>query len=99
VVALEEAMSCGKLIVLAAQKVAKVNEPSPDDIYTVGTVSAIKQLVRLPDGTIRVVVEGVERPLSWNMYIPTHATWSRLSLCQLWKYTTLNWRLLHVTRA
>jgi ATP-dependent Lon protease len=61
VVALEEAMSCGKLIVLAAQKVAKVNEPSPDDIYTVGTVSAIKQLVRLPDGTIRVVVEGVER--------------------------------------
>jgi ATP-dependent Lon protease len=61
VVALEEAMSCGKLIVLAAQKVAKVNEPSPDDIYTVGTVSEIKQLVRLPDGTIRVVVEGVER--------------------------------------
>ncbi len=61
VAALEEAMSCGKLIVLAAQKVAKVNEPSPDDIYTVGTVSAIKQLVKLPDGTIRVVAEGVER--------------------------------------
>jgi ATP-dependent Lon protease len=61
VAALEEAMSNDRFIVLAAQKLARVNEPVPDDIYSLGTVAEIKQLVRLPDGTIRIVVEGIDR--------------------------------------
>ena len=64
IAALDEAMSGDKLIVLAAQKAARVSNPSPSDIYEMGTVSEIKQLVRLPDGTVRVVVEGRERAYS-----------------------------------
>lgn len=61
VAALDEAMSGEKLILLSAQKAARINEPSPDDIFSLGTIAEIKQLVRLPDGTVRVVVEGMER--------------------------------------
>ena len=61
IAALDEAMSGDRLIILAAQRAARVSDPSPDDIYEMGTVSEIKQLVRLPDGTVRVVVEGKER--------------------------------------
>ena len=56
--ALDEAMAAGKEIFLAAQKNAKTNEPTPEDIFTVGTVGIIKQLLRLPDGTVKVIVEG-----------------------------------------
>jgi ATP-dependent Lon protease len=59
--ALEEAMVHDRLIVLAAQRQAKMNEPNPDDIYTVGTIAEVKQLLKLPDGTIRVLVEGIRR--------------------------------------
>ncbi len=59
--ALEAAMVNERLIVLAAQRQAKVNEPNQDDIYSVGTVAEIKQLLKLPDGTIRVLVEGLYR--------------------------------------
>ena len=61
IAALDEAMSGDRLVLLAAQKAARVNEPSPSDIFEMGTISEIKQLVRLPDGTVRVVVEGRER--------------------------------------
>lgn len=59
--ALEEAMSKQVDIVLAAQKDAKTNNPEPSDIYEVGTVGAIIQLLRLPDGTVKVLVEGKRR--------------------------------------
>ncbi len=59
--ALEEAMINDRLIVLAAQRQAKVNEPNETDIYDVGTLAEIKQLLKLPDGTIRVLVEGLYR--------------------------------------
>lgn len=59
--ALEEAMSKQTDIVLAAQKDAKTNSPEPADIYTIGTVGTIIQLLRLPDGTVKVLVEGKKR--------------------------------------
>lgn len=61
IAALDEAMSGDRLILLVSQRAARISDPSPDDIYEMGTVSEIKQLVRLPDGTIRVVVEGKAR--------------------------------------
>ncbi len=59
--ALEEAMSKQTDIVLAAQRDAKTNNPEPKDIYSVGTVGTIIQLLRLPDGTVKVLVEGKRR--------------------------------------
>ena len=59
--ALEEAMSKQTDIVLAAQKDAKTNSPQPEEIYKVGTVGTIIQLLRLPDGTVKVLVEGKRR--------------------------------------
>lgn len=59
--ALEEAMSKQVDIVLVAQKDAKTNNPSPNEIYEVGTVGTIIQLLRLPDGTVKVLVEGKRR--------------------------------------
>jgi ATP-dependent Lon protease len=59
--ALEQAMGADKEIVLAAQRKAKTNDPTPDDIYPVGTIGQIMQLLRLPDGTVKVLVEGRRR--------------------------------------
>ncbi len=59
--ALEEAMNSDKGILFAAQRSAKANEPSPEDIYSIGTLSTIIQLLRLPDGTVKVLVEGKRR--------------------------------------
>ncbi len=59
--ALEEAMSSRKQIVLAAQRRAQNNNPEEKDIFAVGTLANIIQLLRLPDGTLKVLVEGVQR--------------------------------------
>ncbi len=59
--ALEEALTGDKKIFLATQHDASVDEPRPDEIYQVGTVANIVQSLRLPDGNIKVLVEGVER--------------------------------------
>ncbi len=59
--ALEEAMSQQTEIVLVAQKDAKTNNPKPEDIYKVGTLGSIIQLLRLPDGTVKVLIEGKKR--------------------------------------
>ncbi|MCL2724218.1 MAG: endopeptidase La [Polyangiaceae bacterium] len=59
--ALDAAMAQGKEIFLAAQKNAKTNEPTPDDIFQVGTLGVIMQLLRLPDGTVKVLIEGKRR--------------------------------------
>jgi ATP-dependent Lon protease len=59
--ALEAVMKEDKQILLVAQKNASQDDPSSDDIYRVGTVSTILQLLKLPDGTVKVLVEGVRR--------------------------------------
>src|SRR6185503_8281736 len=61
IAALDEAMARDKEIFLAAQKSAKTNDPTPEDIYAVGTVGTIVQLLRLADGTVKVLVEGRQR--------------------------------------
>lgn len=59
--ALEEAMVQDRLIMLATQKDAQNDKPTADDIFATGTVAEIKQLLKLPGGTIRVLVEGLHR--------------------------------------
>jgi ATP-dependent Lon protease len=59
--ALEKAMVEDKEILLAAQHDETVEDPTKDDIYNVGTVGEIKQLMRLPDGTVKILVEGLRR--------------------------------------
>ena len=59
--ALDRAMEVDKQILLVAQKDAAQDEPGPDDVYRVGTVSTILQLLKLPDGTVKVLVEGGRR--------------------------------------
>ena len=58
---LEEAMADNKEVLLAAQKDAKLNEPKPKDIFAIGTIGTIIQLLRLPDGTVKVLIEGKRR--------------------------------------
>lgn len=59
--ALEAAMESDKQILLVAQKSAADDEPKPDDVYRIGTISSILQLLKLPDGTVKVLVEGNQR--------------------------------------
>ncbi len=59
--ALEQAMEDNKQILLVAQKNAAQDDPTVDDMYRVGTLSTILQLLKLPDGTVKVLVEGVQR--------------------------------------
>ncbi len=59
--ALDTAMAGLKQILLVAQKSAEIDDPDVNDIYQVGTLSTVLQLLKLPDGTIKVLVEGVQR--------------------------------------
>jgi len=59
--ALEQSMEIGKHILLVAQRNASEDDPGPKDIYQVGTVASILQLLKLPDGTVKVLVEGERR--------------------------------------
>jgi ATP-dependent Lon protease len=59
--ALESAMEAGKSIVLVAQKTAAKDEPAADDLYRVGSIANILQMLKLPDGTVKVLVEGTQR--------------------------------------
>ncbi len=61
IAALEAAQAGDRAILLAAQKKAKTNDPQPEDIFGVGTLAAVIQLLRLPDGTVKVLVEGKQR--------------------------------------
>src|SRR6266516_1575109 len=58
---LEAAETAQKSILLAGQKDARVSEPGTDDIYAVGTLSMVVQLLRLPDGTVKALLEGKKR--------------------------------------
>src|SRR5512139_2034749 len=59
--ALEAAMEAGKSIMLVAQKNAAKDEPTAEDIYEIGCVASILQMLKLPDGTVKVLVEGAQR--------------------------------------
>ena len=59
--ALEDVMKDDKQILLATQKDAAQDDPKPEDIYTVGTIGTVLQLLKLPDGTVKVLVEGSRR--------------------------------------
>ncbi len=61
ILAVEHALSTGKEIFLAAQKDAQLDDPREDDIYRVGTIGQVIQVLRLPDGTIKALVEGKQR--------------------------------------
>jgi ATP-dependent Lon protease len=61
VVALDQAMAAGKEILLVAQTRADVDDPSAEDVYEIGTIATILQLLKLPDGTVKVLVEGSQR--------------------------------------
>lgn len=61
IAALEKAMVGDQLIFLAAQKKISIEDPNPDEVYRVGTMAKVKQMMKLPNGTNRVLVEGLER--------------------------------------
>ena len=59
--ALEEAVAKDKMIFLAAQKESRVDDPDADDVYPFGTLGEIMQMIKLPDGTFKVLLEGKSR--------------------------------------
>jgi ATP-dependent Lon protease len=65
--ALDAAMQDNKQILLVAQKSADIDEPTIDDVHEIGTMATILQLLKLPDGTIKVLVEGVQRAAVINL--------------------------------
>ena len=78
--ALEVAMANDKQVLLVAQKNASDDEPGADDLFSIGTIATILQLIRLPDGTVKVLVEGIarammerlmaaENPASWHLVV------------------------------
>src|SRR5688500_6297214 len=73
--ALETAMEAGKSIVLVAQKSAAKDDPGPDDLYRIGRIANILQMLKLPDGTVKVLVEGNQRArLHEIIDVKTHYT-------------------------
>ena len=72
IVALDKAMAAGKRILLLAQKAADLDDPQPSDLYEVGTLATILQLLKLPDGTVKVLVEGSERALVDRINVGDH---------------------------
>jgi ATP-dependent Lon protease len=59
--ALEEAMSMNRLIFIVTQKNIQVEDPTPNDVYNIGTVCEVLQLLKMPDGTLKALVEGINR--------------------------------------
>src|SRR5262245_24836345 len=59
--ALDVAMDTGKHILLVAQKSAAKDDPGAEDLYRIGTVATVLQMLKLPDGTVKVLVEGAHR--------------------------------------
>ena len=64
---LQKAMSDDKSVMLVAQREANTENPSQKDLYEIGTVSTILQLIKLPDGTYKVLVEGIKRARLQNL--------------------------------
>src|SRR6266404_4513936 len=59
--ALDMAMDAGKHILLVAQKSAAKDDPAADDLYPIGSIATVLQMLKLPDGTVKVLVEGTHR--------------------------------------
>ena len=59
--ALNEVMKTNKKIILVTQKNAEIDDPNPEDIYSIGCESKVLQLLKLPDGTVKVLAEGLQR--------------------------------------
>ncbi|MBP6902149.1 MAG: endopeptidase La [Burkholderiaceae bacterium] len=72
--ALEAAMEAGRQIMLVAQKAAGKDEPKPDDMFEIGCISSILQMLKLPDGTVKVLVEGVQRAETREIHDGEHFT-------------------------
>ncbi len=72
IVALNKAMDVGKRILLVAQKAAELDDPQLSDLYEVGTLATILQLLKLPDGTVKVLVEGGDRALIDRFNVEDH---------------------------
>ncbi|MBX5459572.1 MAG: endopeptidase La [Steroidobacteraceae bacterium] len=70
--ALDVAMRADKRIMLVAQKQADVDDPKADDLYRIGTIATILQLLKLPDGTVKVLVEGVDRARIERLHAGEH---------------------------
>jgi len=74
ILALDAAMRGDKLIVLVSQKQADIDDPKAEDLYRVGTVATVLQLLKLPDGTVKVLLEGVERARIERLHINEYCT-------------------------
>ena len=72
IVALDLAMNANKKILLIAQTKADLDDPQPEDLYEVGTLATILQLLKLPDGTVKVLVEGAERAQVDQLIVEDH---------------------------
>jgi ATP-dependent Lon protease len=77
--ALDVAMEAGKQILLVAQKSAAKDDPGADDLYSIGSIATVLQMLKLPDGTVKVLVEGaqrarVERIADEGEYLSAHAS-------------------------
>ena len=73
--ALDVAMDSGKQILLVAQKSAAKDDPGADDLHSIGSVATVLQMLKLPDGTVKVLVEGARRAQ------PRRASSTRASTC------------------
>ncbi|MCK5648006.1 MAG: endopeptidase La [Gammaproteobacteria bacterium] len=80
--ALEAAMEGDKKILLIAQKNASDDDPKPEDINTVGTIASILRLLKLPDGTVKVLVEGDERAQVENLFTSDDFYTAQISICE-----------------
>jgi ATP-dependent Lon protease len=67
IIALEQAMQSDKQVMLVAQRDAGIDDPSTEDVFDIGTIANILQLLKLPDGTVKVLVEGADRAQLENM--------------------------------
>src|SRR5688500_10903233 len=67
--ALAQAMAAGREILLVAQTQPDIDDPGPKDIYEIATLATILQLLKLPDGTVKVLVEGIRRARLRNLEV------------------------------
>jgi ATP-dependent Lon protease len=72
IIALDRAMNSGKKILLVAQQAADMDDPGPENLYDVGTLATILQLLKLPDGTVKVLVEGGHRARVDELFVSDH---------------------------
>ncbi len=85
ITAIEEAMVADKELLLATQKEAQTDDPGEQDIYTIGTVAEIKQVLKMPGGTMRVLVEGLRRARI-ERYIEDESLF-RVQVQEIWEGT------------